>query len=392
MAMKILMVIGQFHPIVGGAERQCLKLSKALKAHGHSIKVLTVRNPRNTQKHEMIDGVEVERVWYPVIRAFGYRIGLGYLAPFFMWWRVYRIAQGYDVVHVHQCLWPAFAATLAAPLRNKPIVCKIGNSGERFEVLRRTHIYGQLAAWNVKRTITKFVWTSRAVYDDLVRNHVSEEKLVYIPNGVDPSNYNRRLSPIGRGEGLSAQAGEGNSLVRFIFTGTFTFKKNLILLLDAVNALPLSYRDKMKLILLGDGPDRAALTDAVKQYNLTDIVDIQGPVDDVGEYLKKSDVFVLPSSTEGLSNSALEAMAYGLPVILSNRGGNSDLVNGNGILIDPENSKTLCDAMQYMVDHLRERLEMGGRSRVIIDEHYAMEKIVRPYEELYGNCVSAHLS
>ena len=417
--MKILMVIGQFYPVIGGAERQCLKLSKALQARGHEVKVLTVWNPRNVSGHESVEGITVERVWYPTVNVFGYRVGLGFLAPFFMWWRAYRIMREYDVAHVHQCLWPAFSAAVAARMRGVPMVCKIGNSGERFdlEMLRRTHVYGRIAAWMVKRLITRLIWTSKAVRDDLVREEIPEDRLVYIPNGVEipphPSDDDRRPSPLGRGEG------EGNSPVQFIFTGTFTLKKNLIALLDAVHALPPSYRDKMKLLLLGDGPDRATLTDALKQYKLEDIVDIQGPVDDVGEYLQKSDVFVLPSATEGLSNSALEAMAYGLPVILSNRGGNSDLVEvrgaspnfltlprlagparegelagvgANGILVDPDNNEQLCIAMQYMIDHPEERARMVQRSLQIVEERYAMEKVVQKYEQLYENCVSAHLS
>lgn len=370
--MKILMVIGQFHPIMGGAERQCLKLSRELQKLGREVKVLTVWNPRTVSQNEKVAGVPVERVWYPIINAFGYRVGLGFLAPLFFWRRVYQLAHECDVVHVHQCLWPAFVAVLAARARGKPIVCKLGNSGERFDldVLRRTHVYGRIAAWYVKRHITKFIWTSKAVRDDLMRERIAEKKRVYIPNGVElpthPLNHDQQYSPL-----------------QFIFTGTFTVKKNLLILLNAMHDLSPSYRDKMKLILLGDGPDRDTLTSAVKQYKLNDIVEIQGPVDDVGPYLEKSDVFILPSSTEGLSNSALEAMAYGLPVILSNRGGNRDLVEGNGILVDPDHVESLRDALQYMIDHPEERREMGARSRQIVEERYAMAKVVRKYEGLY---------
>ncbi|MBI4135745.1 glycosyltransferase family 4 protein [Candidatus Uhrbacteria bacterium] len=374
--MNILMVVGQFYPIIGGAERQCLKLSKALQARGHQVKVLTVWNPRNVSGHESVEGITVERVWYPIVNVFGYRVGLGFLAPFFMCWRAYRIMREYDVAHVHQCLWPAFSAAVAARARRVPVVCKLGNSGERFdlEILRRTHSYGRFAVWYVKRAITKFVWTSEAVRDDLMREGIKENKMVYIPNGVELVDVRRTVSQ---------DSGGSSSITRFIFTGTFTLKKNLLALLKAANGLPHSYRAKMKLLLLGDGPDRATLTDAVKQYKLEDIVDIQGPVDGVGAYLQKSDAFVLPSATEGLSNSALEAMAYGLPVILSNRGGNAELVKDNGILIEPDQVESLRDALRYMIDHSQERMRMAQRSLQIVEERYALGKVVEKYEELY---------
>lgn len=391
--MRILMVIGQFYPVIGGAERQCLKLSQALKVRGHEVKVLTVWNPRDVRQNETVEGVPVERVWYPVLNVFGYRVGLGFLAPIFMFWRIFRVAHAYDVIHVHQCLWPAFSATLAACQRGRPIVCKIGNSGERFDlnVLRRTHIYGKVAAHFVKKYIARFVWTSKAVLDDLRAEGVAEDKLVYIPNGVELSPH---PNPLLRGEGQ----GEGDARVQFIFTGTFTLKKNLLSLVEAVRIMSSQYREKMKLILLGDGSDRVVLTETVKQYNLNSAVEIRGPVDDVGSYLGQSDVFVLPSSTEGLSNSALEAMTYGLPVILSNRGGNSDLValtlpspigrgvgvrGDTGILIDPDHVESLRDAIQYMIEHSAERQKMGERSRRIVEERYAMDKVVQQHEELY---------
>lgn len=364
------MTIGQFHPVIGGAERQALALARALAGKGHTVSVLTTWNPRTSLKRERIDGIRVERVWYPILQVFGYRIGLGFLAPLFMFWRAYRAARDCDVIHAHQCLWPAFAAAVAARIRRKPIVCKIGNSGERFDLdmLRHTHWYGRLAAWYVKRAVARFVWTSRAVHDDLVREGITETKLIHIPNGV--------VIPEKR---LSA---DGDPAV-FIFSGTFTAKKNVFALLDAVRVLSPLYHEKMKCILLGDGPDRKAFADAVRDQHVEEIIALPGAVDDVAPFLRQSDVFVLPSFNEGLSNSALEAMAHGLPLIVSDRGGNRDLVDGNGMLVDPNNIQSLADAMRFMIEHPSERRRLGERSRQIAYERYAMEKVAGAYEKLY---------
>ncbi len=130
------MVIGQFDPYIGGAERQCLKLSEALKNRGHEVKVLTVWQLRDLPRNERIKGVPVERVWYPMLRLFGRKlVGFGFLSWLTLAWRVYRNLRLYDIVHVHQGLWPAFSATLAATWAAKPVVCKIANSGERFDLL-----------------------------------------------------------------------------------------------------------------------------------------------------------------------------------------------------------------------------------------------------------------
>jgi len=80
-----------------------------------------------------VEGIGVERVWYPVFYLGRRRIGFGFLAPVFLWWRGYCVARDCDVIHAHQCLWPVLSATIAARMRRKPVVCKIGNSGERFD-------------------------------------------------------------------------------------------------------------------------------------------------------------------------------------------------------------------------------------------------------------------
>src|SRR3989338_1203341 len=370
--MKILMVIGQFHPVIGGAEQQCRKLAKALMDRGHTVSVVTTR-VRGCPRRAIVDGIPIERVWYPV----------GFLAPLFMCVRIFFRARRADVIHVHQALWPLVSAVVVGVLQNKPVICKIGNSGELFDlrVLRRRHVCGRLAVWFVKRHVTRFVWISRAVLVDVEQERIAGGALTFIPNGVELPTLQRKH-------------GDLTSKTRFIFTGTLTRKKNLCALLDAVACLTDAYRERMHLLLLGDGEERARLMKQIVALHLEQVVAIAGPVDDVSSALLESDVFVLPSATEGLSNSALEAMAHGLPVILSDRGGNPDLVphgktegtlivGHTGILIDHERTQSLCDALVYLMDRLDIREQMGDHATRLIREAYAMDRVADQYERLY---------
>lgn len=387
------MVIGQFYPFIGGAERQCLKLCKILKKRGHKVKVLTVWRPRVLPREEKIEDIPVERVWYPVVKVRNRKIiGFGFLCFIFMAYKVYRVGKECDIIHVHQGLWPAFSALLGGLWCKKPVVCKIGNSGERFDLLqlRRSHIYGSFAVWLMKKKINKFIWTSKAMYKDLIEMKVSLKRLTYIPNGVELTNVEIRE--------------DKKDIVNFIYVGSLTPKKNVLLLIKVLKNLPLTYRNRLFLTIVGEGKEEQRLIELIRKGQLQDYVHLQGAVSDIEQFLSNSEVFILPSITEGLSNAALEAMASGLGLILSYTGGNTDLIEtdnevitqlrkdnfvtgANGIYIDHNRPESLAAAMKYMVDKAEQRRAMGRRSREIACERYSMEKVVLQYEQLYRRCI-----
>ncbi|MDO8435326.1 MAG: glycosyltransferase family 4 protein [bacterium] len=381
--MKVLMVIGQFYPVVGGAERQCQKLSMLLRARGHECTVLTTRPDRTVPSHEEIDGIPVERVGYPVVRIGSVRIGFGCFAPFIFGMVLFNRIKNYDIVHAHQGLWPAAVSAVVARLRRKPLVCKIGNSGPLFDLtkLRTGHWYGTIAAWMLIRWCNRFIWTSRAVYDDLSSSGVTEEKMASIPNGV--------VVP----EALERD--HHNRLFTVLFVGTFTPKKNVTALVEAAALLLRSHGESFRVVLAGDGPERKHLEVLIAERGLQNSVSITGYISDVASLYRTSDVFVLPSLTEGLSNAALEAMAWGLLVILSERGGNKDLIcnarmsNGmslgeNGIFVDPDDPSSIARALTYCIENKDILWRMGNRSRSFVVEQYSFDRIVQRYESLYA--------
>ncbi len=366
------MTIGQFYPIIGGSERQCLKLSRELVRLGHSVTVVTLWIDRSTPKHQIIDGVRIYRVAYPVQRFLGGKVGLGFLAPFFLFAELLEYSKMADVVHVHQAHWPAFVAAIVAKIRNKPLVSKLANAGERFDLkmLRRSHAYGRVAAWTVRRFVSTFVYTSKAVKEDLLQEGIDGSKMEYIPNGVDiPDSV--------------SSVGEGNK-VKFIYTGTFLPKKNLASLLKAVSLLSGDVRERAHFTLVGGGALEDELREFVNSNGLSEIVSFPGKFDDVSPMLSESDVFVLPSFTEGLSNSALEAMSYGLPLMLSRVGGNVDLISDNGVFVDPNDVENIKDAISFFVKNPDDMRRMGMRSRVEAQETFSISTVAAQYGDLYS--------
>lgn len=381
--MNILMVIGQFYPTIGGAERQCGLLARALLARGHGVRVLTVRSERGVPLQDVVAGVPVERIAYPIVHIGPVRIGFGFLAPALLGWRVWRRAKACDVIHAHQALWPAFVACVVAQRRQKPIIVKLGNSGERFDldVLPQTHWYGAFARRFLLRHVTRFVATSRAVYCDLLRVGIPAERITDIPNGVElPMRRSIRST---------------SSILRAVFVGTLTPKKNVAALLEAMARLTPAERERTTLAIVGDGPERATLERRATVLGIATRVTFRGAAADSAPVLAASDLFVLPSRTEGLSNAALEAMANGCALLLSDAGGNPDLVpeavreleqpfmrGTTGLLVDPQSSETIVAGLQWCLAHPDERKRMGERAQLLVEERYSIDDVSTAYEGL----------
>lgn len=144
---------------------------------------------------------------------------------------------------------------------------------------------------------------------------------------------------------------------------------------------------RLRLAMVGSG----RLHDDVRAYLRDTGTDalawLPGHRDDTPEILRALDLFVLPSRAEGISNTILEAMATGLPVIATRVGGNPDLVveGETGTLVPPENPEALADAiLAYAADPaLRQR--HGARARELVEERYTLDRMVQQYMDVYDS-------
>jgi len=150
---------------------------------------------------------------------------------------------------------------------------------------------------------------------------------------------------------------------------------------------------KLRLIIVGDGPELSALKDLCSRLDLKDHVEFVGaiPHQMVPEYLNKMEIFVAPSRCEdSFGVSMLEASACELPVVVTNMGGLPEVVQDNitGLVVEDDNADDLVKALQTLVSDpdLRKRLAKSGRHRVI--DHYAWENSVKMMEDVYQGIIS----
>lgn len=386
--MKILMVISQFHPIVGGAEKQALLLSQTLNEMGHGIKVVTGWWLTDTPRREIVEQVSVIRnfsVW-GMFGLKGFRpVGtFAYMITLLLYLVLHK--NEYDIVHIHQALYPAFVGVMAAKLLKKHTVVKVGCSGKwgDMKVMSEGKIpFGKLMLKMIRKC-DRIVATNRNMARELKESGFPQERIVFIPNGVAVINQKKNYRQIIPG---------APSLV---YAGRLSSQKGIDILLQAIQKIK---GKKVFLKILGKGPELKNLQKMVLKFGIQEQVKFHGNVCNVWQYLADSDIFVLPSRSEGMPNSLLEAMGAGLPCIATHIPGNTDLIHGNvgipapgrgkfkigknGITVSVDDSEGLAGAIDTIMRDRSLRERLGQHARRKIQAQFTISSVADRYTHLY---------
>ncbi len=212
---------------------------------------------------------------------------------------------------------------------------------------------------------------------------IAPDRVQQIYNGVDVQRFN----PDGRVARLESGARDGKTVI-IGTVGRLDRIKNFDVLIRAfarASAKPSSNHDALRLVIVGDGPEMSNLKDLVAELGLGDIVLLTGRRTDIAELLRAMRLFVLPSQNEGISNTVLESMATGIPVIATRVGGNPELVvdGETGSLISPNDP----DALEAAIDRYLcspELMETHGRAaRERVVGVFSLTRMLQSYHQLY---------
>jgi glycosyltransferase involved in cell wall biosynthesis len=378
---SVLMLSQTFHPAIGGSERQALELSKSLVSRGVRVTVLT-RQPGGQPDEEDLGGVRVLR-----LSVFGPRAidsALFMLKSFF--WLLAHKGE-YDAVHVHLASSPAVAAVAAGWLTGKKTLVKLGGGRGVDEItLSMNSLLGRLKLAFFRAARPELLVMNAEVYDWLSgTKEFSGLRLRRFRNGVDTGRYTPGLY----NEKINAKTALGlDNSALFLFVGRLSPEKRLREFVEAwaevfsEEAAP----PRARLLLVGGGPDEAALKKAVVNLRLEGSVTLAGPKDELLPYYRAADVFILPSISEGLSNSMLEAMACGVAIMASRVGGAKEAVEPgvSGCLFDPLNRAELKACLK---GHLADRslaVKLGEQARKTAVEKYSMARVTDEILAIYG--------
>jgi len=145
---------------------------------------------------------------------------------------------------------------------------------------------------------------------------------------------------------------------------------------------------ELRVLLVGSGPELSCLQDYVSHsFQLAGRVVFPGAVDHVADMLNAMDIFVLPTLMEGMSNTLLEALAVGLPVVATRVGGNPEVVAEGecGYLFAPQDVPELICQLRTLLRDSRLRADFGGAARERALRQFSLECMLRRYRDLYLN-------
>ncbi|MCK5480231.1 MAG: TIGR03088 family PEP-CTERM/XrtA system glycosyltransferase [Gammaproteobacteria bacterium] len=221
---------------------------------------------------------------------------------------------------------------------------------------------------------------------------IPASKITHICNGVDTEKF----KPAGQKRaGILPENFSGSDKIVIGTVGRMEAVKDQINLANAfirlVNDHP-EGGEHLRLVMIGDGALRGPAVSLLEEAGLGDIAWLPGERDTVPELLGAMDVFVLPSLAEGISNTILEAMATGLPIVATNVGGNSELlVDGTtGFLVPRSNPDALAAAIRRYVDDPGLRLGHGASARRRCESEFSINIMVKNYQELYEGLLPAN--
>ena len=215
-----------------------------------------------------------------------------------------------------------------------------------------------------------------------------EDRVHLVYKGIDADQY--RPARAGEREDARRRLGIPEKGVVLMAVGSLKPIKGFDVLIRAA-APVLKSRADARLMLVGDGIDRAMLERLASECGVGDRVVFAGLRDDVDVILRGADALVLSSRTEALPTVVLEAMATGLPVVATDVGGVVEIVEGgrSALVVPPEEEQPLRAALERMLDDSALRGSMGIRGREIVESRFRLERMCEEREALFERMLTS---
>jgi sugar transferase (PEP-CTERM/EpsH1 system associated) len=241
--------------------------------------------------------------------------------------------------------------------------------------------------------VQKYVPMSKDLEAWLIQQiNVSPDRIEQIYNGVDIEKFKpAQCKPLM----LLPQAFRGKGLIIFGHVGRQEKVKDPVTLLAAFIYLVKNYPTlsaRTRLILVGYGSLHDSLQKMAVQAGVADQVWLTGERSDVSKLMTTFDVFVLPSINEGISNTILEAMGTGLPVIATQVGGNPELVvdQQSGLLVPSQNPQAMAEAFKFYIDTPEIIPQYGEFGRKLCEKRFSLQRMLADYMNVYDQVFKCH--
>ncbi len=239
----------------------------------------------------------------------------------------------------------------------------------------------------LKYFATRYLANSHATKDSISRyEDIDPDKISVIYNGLDMKRFDIINDDDRREARKNLGIGESQILVGMV--SHMRKDKNFELFLDAAAIVRKSYPET-RFIILGEGPYRPNIERRIEELELQNTVSLIGAVEDVVPYLASMDIACLTTDGESFSNSILEYLAAGLPVVATEVGGNIEALKENGFLFPPGDLEKFVELLTDLIEdkELRQRAGAAGKAEVAFK--YGIASMVAVYEKVFLKCVAA---
>ncbi|WP_456380987.1 glycosyltransferase [Thiolapillus sp.] len=365
--MRILHVVETLH--VGGLERVVIDLVREQIVRGNHCLVVCL-----FEKGALVNEIEAQGIPVETCSKQG---GLDIAAT--------KRLRGFirefqaNVVHSHNVICNYYAAM--ALMSNTGVLLVNTRHGIGDMPIKQNWLYG-LSLLRTNRAVGVCNATSNMLRRQFP---VFSRKIVTVRNGIVLDAYQKR-SPKSH-QWLTEQLSVPGDTMLVAIVARLNMIKNHSMLFRAFR-LVLESVPGARLLVIGDGELRSVLEREVRRMGLKEKIIFLGDRRDVATLLSGVDLFVLSSLKEGYSISLLEACASALPLVATNAGGNSEIVqhNNNGLLVENGDVNSLADSIIAILTSDRKRQEYGSNSRAWVEREGTVRGMCRKYEAIYqGN-------
>jgi sugar transferase (PEP-CTERM/EpsH1 system associated) len=285
-----------------------------------------------------------------------------------------------DIVHTHNFL-PYFYAGIGAKLAGTPGLVHTVHSNIR---KKQPHLI-RAERW-LSRFTDRIVSDSEKVNHELVhRDDISQDKIDIILNGIDTN----RFRPDIKGDKIRAELDIPAEAPIIGTVARLARVKDIPTLLQAFQYLHVD-APKAHLVIVGDGPDRGDLEKAAGELGIAGFTHFLGNRNDTYELLPSIDVFVLPSLSEGLSLTILEALSSERPVIATDVGGNPEIIvdGENGLLIPVGKPEILAEKITDFLLNKAFAISCGRAGREKVKRIFSLQVMVDRYEDVFADVLT----
>lgn len=358
---------------IGGAEQVIYHLVRHTDPAKYDSRVLCIDSPPGPFGHALQRaGIE--------IKSFTRRPGFD--TALIRHLRTYIKTHDIDILHCHQYTPYVYGVLSAVRTRTKVVYTEHGRFYPDRRKLKRILVNPLLSLITDRITAISDATRSALVrYENFPRNRI---QVIY--NGLDDARFSgTRNGHVRTLVGLPPNARVLGTVARLDPI------KNHAMMLRALKricqALPDTY-----LVIVGDGPERENLQTLAAQLDVSKNIIMTGFRENIEEYYSMMDVFLLTSFSEGTAMTLLEAMAAGLPAIVTDVGGNQEIIQDgdNGLVVASGDDHTLAEKVLSLLQDEEQAQTMGRAARQRYLTHFTVNKMTRSYQQLYDDLLRSH--